>query len=194
MVRLLICQRTRPKCQQTRDWIFAKRAACLFPFFACPSDRSGPSSSFSRHRFTNVRLDLSPARDSLPDNLQHAPPNWGRLTASAGGAVTVATRGGRPVTWIGGGGQDPSQLARMGVPELRARFLQVFGQHTASNNSTWLRKKLAEPVACTGPLRAAQPRSRDLHANIWTRGELPAGLPGAKVRAADPPHTHTPRK
>eukprot|EP00240_Pyramimonas_obovata_P014433 CAMPEP_0118953764 /NCGR_PEP_ID=MMETSP1169-20130426/57138_1 /TAXON_ID=36882 /ORGANISM="Pyramimonas obovata, Strain CCMP722" /LENGTH=185 /DNA_ID=CAMNT_0006901297 /DNA_START=457 /DNA_END=1011 /DNA_ORIENTATION=- len=61
-------------------------------------------------------------------------------------ARDVATRGGRPVTWIGGGGQDPSQLARMGVPELRARFLQVFGQHTASNNSTWLRKKLAEPV------------------------------------------------
>jgi hypothetical protein len=39
--------------------------------------------------------------------------------------VVTATRGGRPVTWIGGGGQDPAALARMGVPELRARFLQV---------------------------------------------------------------------
>jgi len=90
-------------------------------------------------------------------------------------------RGGRPVTWIGGGGQDPSALQRMGVPELRALFLQVFGQHTASNNSVWLRKKLAEPVASSGPSRSQKPRSRDVHANIWTRGELPAGLPGAKV-------------
>jgi hypothetical protein len=62
-------------------------------------------------------------------------------------------RDSRPVTWIGGGGQDPAALALMGVPELHARFLQMFGQHTASNNSIWLRKKLAEPVAQTGPIR-----------------------------------------
>jgi len=73
--------------------------------------------------------------------------------------MSTATRGGRPVTWIGGGGQDPAALARMGVPELRARFLQVFGQHTASNNSIWLRKKLAEPVAQTGPMRSSQVRA-----------------------------------
>ncbi|KAK3239646.1 hypothetical protein CYMTET_50439 [Cymbomonas tetramitiformis] len=103
------------------------------------------------------------------------------LAAARARGEAVATRGGRPVTWIGGGGQDPHELTTMGVPELRARFLQVFGQHTASNNSTWLRKKLAEPIVGTGPVRASQPRSRDLHANIWTKGELPAGLPGART-------------
>ena len=35
---------------------------------------------------------------------------------------------GRPVTWIGGGGQDPSALSRMGVPALRELFRTVFGQ------------------------------------------------------------------
>ena len=57
--------------------------------------------------------------------------------------LSVSTRCGRPVTWIGGGGQDPAQLARMGVPELRTLFRDTFGQETASNNSAWLRKKLA---------------------------------------------------
>ena len=61
--------------------------------------------------------------------------------------ATVTTRCGRPVTWIGGGGQDPAKLARMGVPELRSLFRELFGQETASNNSNWLRKKLAEPPA-----------------------------------------------
>ena len=51
------------------------------------------------------------------------------------------------MTWIGGGGQDPATLARMGVPELRSLFRELFGQETASNNSNWLRKKLAEPPA-----------------------------------------------
>ena len=32
----------------------------------------------------------------------------------------------------------------MGVPQLRAEFLRAFGQPTASNNSAWLRRKLAE--------------------------------------------------
>ena len=35
-------------------------------------------------------------------------------------------------------------LATMGVPQLRAEFLRAFGQPTASNNSAWLRRKLAE--------------------------------------------------
>jgi hypothetical protein len=34
------------------------------------------------------------------------------------GTATVATRGGRPVTWIGGGGQDPGNLARMGMLQI----------------------------------------------------------------------------
>ena len=62
----------------------------------------------------------------------------------------MTTKGGRPVTWIGGGGQDPAMLARCGVPELRTLFREIFGQSTASNNSAWLRKKLAEPAATEG--------------------------------------------
>jgi hypothetical protein len=77
------------------------------------------------------------------------------------------------VTWIGGGGQDPAKLQRLGVPELRNLFREVFGQVTASNNSNWLRKKLAEPPAPDaegGARRAAHPRSRDMTASIWTAG------------------------
>jgi hypothetical protein len=40
----------------------------------------------------------------------------------------------------------------MGVPELRIRFREIFGQDTASNNSAWLRKKLSEPPASEGTL------------------------------------------
>jgi hypothetical protein len=43
----------------------------------------------------------------------------------------------------------------------RRLLLQVFGQHTASNNSIWLRKKLAEPVAQTGPMRSSQVRRQN---------------------------------
>jgi hypothetical protein len=41
----------------------------------------------------------------------------------------------------------------MGVPELRLLFRATFGQDTASNNSAWLRKKLAEPPANEGARR-----------------------------------------
>ena len=70
----------------------------------------------------------------------------------------------------------------MGVPELRALFREVFGQSTASNNSAWLRKKLAEPPAAEdgGARRAAQPRARDVAASIWAQnGE--EGPPGGGV-------------
>jgi hypothetical protein len=68
----------------------------------------------------------------------------------------------------------------MGVPELRALFREVFGQSTASNNSAWLRKKLAEPPAEDegGARRAAQPRARDVAASIWAREGDEAGAPG----------------
>lgn len=98
-----------------------------------------------------------------------------RLVAEARSRGEVTTRGGRPVTWIGGGGQDASELARMGVPDLRQRFYEVFGQATASNNSVWLRKKLAEPSQDGGARRAPQPRTRDLTAHIWTQSGMPPG-------------------
>lgn len=61
----------------------------------------------------------------------------------------------------------------MGVPELRALFREVFGQDTASNNSAWLRKKLAEPPAPDegGARRAAIPRARDVSASIWSKDD-----------------------
>jgi len=88
-------------------------------------------------------------------------------------ARPVTVKGGRPVTWIGGGGQDPAKLSRMSVPDLRDLFKELFGQPTASNNSAWLRRKLAEPAAEDegGARRAPQPRSRDVAASIWSRGE-----------------------
>mmetsp|Transcript_1487 Transcript_1487/g.3539 ORF Transcript_1487/g.3539 Transcript_1487/m.3539 type:complete len:491 (+) Transcript_1487:229-1701(+) len=82
-------------------------------------------------------------------------------------------KGGRPVTWIGGGGLSPSFVASKGVPELRALFLEVFGHPTASNNSTWLRRKLSEPPDATfGRGRSAKIRRRDLGAAIWTTGNV----------------------
>ena len=59
----------------------------------------------------------------------------------------------------------------MGVPRLRAIFLDVFGHHTASNNGAWLRRKLAEPAE-GGRGRAAQIRARDASAAIWTTGRV----------------------
>jgi len=67
------------------------------------------------------------------------PTNQGANHAPA--AITpggYAKRGGRPITWIGGGGQDPRLLATMGVPKLRELFHAVFGTCTASNNAAWL--------------------------------------------------------
>ena len=65
-------------------------------------------------------------------------------------------------------------LSTLGVPRLRAIFLDVFGHHTASNNGAWLRRKLAEP-ADGGRGRAAQIRARDATAAIWTTGRAKGG-------------------
>ena len=62
-------------------------------------------------------------------------------------------------------------LSTLGVPRLRAIFLDVFGHHTASNNGAWLRRKLAEPAE-GGRGRAAQIRARDASAAIWTTGRV----------------------
>eukprot|EP00193_Tetraselmis_chui_P006445 CAMPEP_0177766516 /NCGR_PEP_ID=MMETSP0491_2-20121128/8563_1 /TAXON_ID=63592 /ORGANISM="Tetraselmis chuii, Strain PLY429" /LENGTH=480 /DNA_ID=CAMNT_0019282929 /DNA_START=334 /DNA_END=1776 /DNA_ORIENTATION=- len=86
----------------------------------------------------------------------------------------VSRKGGRPVTWIGGGGLNASFVAGKGVPELRALFLEVFGHPTASNNSAWLRRKLSEPPDATyGRGRSAKIRKRDMGAAIWTTGNVP---------------------
>ncbi|GBF97728.1 hypothetical protein Rsub_10892 [Raphidocelis subcapitata] len=53
--------------------------------------------------------------------------------------------GGRPRSWIGGGGLDPGYVAALKVPELRQLFQSVFGVATNSHNSVWLRRKLTEP-------------------------------------------------
>lgn len=65
-------------------------------------------------------------------------------------------------------------LSTLGVPRLRAIFLDVFGHHTASNNGAWLRRKLAEPAE-GGRGRAAQIRARDASAAIWTTGRAKGG-------------------
>ncbi|CAK0779899.1 hypothetical protein CVIRNUC_004883 [Coccomyxa viridis] len=82
-------------------------------------------------------------------------------------------RGGRPVTWYGGGGMNPQDLMGLGVPKLRALFLEAFGHHTASNNGAWLRRKLCEaPDAQRGRGRSAAVRKRDQGAAIWTTGTV----------------------
>ncbi|CAL5221866.1 g4128 [Coccomyxa viridis] len=82
-------------------------------------------------------------------------------------------RGGRPVTWFGGGGMNPQDLVGLGVPKLRALFLETFGHHTASNNGSWLRRKLCEkPDAERGRGRSAAVRKRDQGAAIWTTGAV----------------------
>lgn len=61
----------------------------------------------------------------------------------------------------------------LGVPKLRALFLEIFGHHTASNNGAWLRRKLCEkPDASRGRGRSASIRRRDLGAAIWTTGAV----------------------
>ena len=66
---------------------------------------------------------------------------------------------------------DRRWLSTLGVPRLRAIFLDVFGHHTASNNGAWLRRKLAEPAE-GGRGRAVQIRARDASAAIWTTGRV----------------------
>ena len=61
----------------------------------------------------------------------------------------------------------------LGVPKLRALFLETFGHHTASNNGSWLRRKLCEkPDAERGRGRSAAVRKRDQGAAIWTTGTV----------------------
>ena len=61
----------------------------------------------------------------------------------------------------------------LGVPKLRALFLEIFGHHTASNNGAWLRRKLCEPPdASRGRGRSASIRKRDQGAAIWTTGAV----------------------
>ncbi len=40
-------------------------------------------------------------------------------------------------------GQQLAELQRLTTPQLRARFAEVFGEHTPANNRTWLRKRIA---------------------------------------------------
>jgi hypothetical protein len=64
-------------------------------------------------------------------------------------------------------------LVGLGVPKLRALFLEIFGHHTASNNGAWLRRKLCEkPDAERGRGRSASIRKRDIGAAIWTTGAV----------------------
>lgn len=64
-------------------------------------------------------------------------------------------------------------LVGLGVPKLRALFLETFGHHTASNNGSWLRRKLCEkPDAERGRGRSAAVRKRDQGAAIWTTGAV----------------------
>ena len=80
-------------------------------------------------------------------------------------------------------------LSTLGVPRLRAIFLDVFGHHTASNNGAWLRRKLAEPAE-GGRGRAVQIRARDAAAAIWTTGRV-KGV--SKVSHEALLHSWTPR-
>lgn len=60
------------------------------------------------------------------------------------------------------------KLAGLGVPMLRTLFNQVFGEPTASNNASWLRRKLSEsPDVVHGQRRSAIVRARDMGAAIW---------------------------
>ncbi|KAI8465868.1 MAG: hypothetical protein J3K34DRAFT_461196 [Monoraphidium minutum] len=92
-----------------------------------------------------------------------------RLTAGqCSPSQGFAKRGGRPVTWIGGGGLDSKYLAQLGVPKLRELFFAVFGEGTASNNAAWLRRKLGErPDSVYGQGRCERVRARDAAAAIW---------------------------
>jgi hypothetical protein len=79
------------------------------------------------------------------------------------------------------------KLSNLGVPQLRALFLEVFGQHTASNNAAWLRRKLSEPPdAQLGRGRSALVRARDIGAAIWTTGNIRniTKVPSANVKNA----------
>ncbi|GBF97726.1 hypothetical protein Rsub_10890 [Raphidocelis subcapitata] len=57
--------------------------------------------------------------------------------------------GGRPRSWIGGGGLEPGYVATLKLPELRQLFQAVFGVATTSNNTAWLRSKLSERADTT---------------------------------------------
>jgi hypothetical protein len=42
-------------------------------------------------------------------------------------------------------GQQPAALQQLTTPQLRARYAELFGEHTPANNRAWLIKR----IACT---------------------------------------------
>ena len=83
----------------------------------------------------------------------------------------------------------PSELEGLNVPALRELFLSLFGHHTASNNGSWLRRKLCEPPdAVAGAGRSGKVRGRDAAARIWTQQQQErqqqAAVAGGSVSAA----------
>eukprot|EP00192_Tetraselmis_astigmatica_P007999 CAMPEP_0117652850 /NCGR_PEP_ID=MMETSP0804-20121206/2857_1 /TAXON_ID=1074897 /ORGANISM="Tetraselmis astigmatica, Strain CCMP880" /LENGTH=638 /DNA_ID=CAMNT_0005458945 /DNA_START=833 /DNA_END=2749 /DNA_ORIENTATION=+ len=131
------------------------------------------------------------ASDSVPKPSQQPPARGG--THCPGNrrhpkSNNSPKKGGRPVTWVGGGGLSQQAVANKGVPELRRLFLEVFGHPTASNNSTWLRKKLCDPPdESHGRGRNLKVRKRDHGAAIWTTGV--SDVPGRKVQQVSDPST-----
>src|SRR5260370_39772923 len=87
-------------------------------------------------------------------------------------------------------GQQLAELQRLTTPQLRARFAEVFGEHTPANNRAWLFKRIAwrlQALAEGGLSERARQRAAELANDADLRLNPPAPPRTAKPVPAQPP-------
>jgi hypothetical protein len=87
-------------------------------------------------------------------------------------------------------GQQLAELQRLTTPQLRARFAEVFGEHTPANNRAWLFKRIAwrlQALAEGGLSERARQRAAELANDADLRLNPPVPCRPAKPVPVQPP-------
>jgi hypothetical protein len=87
-------------------------------------------------------------------------------------------------------GHQLAALQRLTTPQLRARYAELFGEHTPANNRTWLRKRIAwriQALAEGGLSERAQERAAELANDADLRLNPPVPRQPATAPPAQPP-------
>ncbi|GIW56159.1 MAG: hypothetical protein KatS3mg082_2563 [Nitrospiraceae bacterium] len=87
-------------------------------------------------------------------------------------------------------GKEVAALQRMTVKELRARYAEVFGEETNTNNKAWLVKRIAWRLQALAEGDLSE-RARHRAAELANDADLRLSPPKAKPSSADPERTTT---
>jgi hypothetical protein len=90
--------------------------------------------------------------------------------------------------------RELAALQRLTVPQLRARYAEVFSETTNANNRTWLVKKIAwrlQALAEGGLSERARQRAAELANDADLRANPPKDLPLPVPVEVPPPRPHT---